>query len=115
MNEILQERRNQIYNLANKLLGVKYMTWHKDNVTKTYEEYNIYLYLAEKDYADRSNTTHSIFKKIALKDGEYGYILYLHFKYFDGYDKDINADKLYEFSSTIEEWLKQDIDNKERG
>lgn len=45
MNEILQERRNQIYKLANKLLGVKYMTLYRDNVTKTYEEYNIYLYL----------------------------------------------------------------------
>lgn len=113
MNEILQKRKWQMLDLANKLLVAKDIDIKKDYVSKSYEAYDIYFYLAESEYAIKSKVTHSIFKKITLNAGELSYTLYLHFNFFDGYDKEINADKLYEFTSTIEEWLKKDIDNKE--
>lgn len=100
--------------LANRLLEAKDIEIKKDYVSENYETYDIYFYLAEREYAEKSKVTHSVFKKLSfLYSGKLSYTLYLHFNFFDGYDKEINADKLYEFSSTIEEWLKKDIDNKE--
>lgn len=112
---ILKNKEKQIQELAKKMLGVKYIDiYDRECVSENYVEYNMYFHLAEKDYVDRSRTIHSIYKKIILK-GQCNYFIYCHIFFYDGYEIDINADKLYNFTKTIEAWLKQVLDEESKG